>query len=91
MFNNHITMANDNNHIIMSIVQCQPPIRQFSQQSVIVPKMAAAQVFAKTMGSMFECVTKVCRTQNSVSKTLEKAHQQNANCIEKCLHRSQRN
>ena len=45
----------------------------------------------KTMGSMFECVTKVCRTQNSVSKTLVKAHLQNAYCDEKCLHRSQRN
>ena len=31
---------------------------------------------------MFECVTKVCRTQNSVSKTLVKAHQQNAYCDE---------
>ena len=77
MFNNHITMANDNNHIIMSNAQCQPPIRQFSQQSVIVPKMAAAQVFAKNNGfNVWMCDksmqnTKQCK-QNSSKGALAK-------------------
>ena len=95
IFNNHIIMSNGSNNIIMSIVQCQPPSESSLSKLCLSRKWQRPRFLPKRMGSMFECVTKVCRTQNSVCQQNSRKSAP-ANCKLRWkmftnVHRSQRN